>query len=174
MASAIAYVIGNGLQWQDAPKDYGSHKTLYSRFIRWSQLGVFDRIFTSLADEGPKPERIMVDAAYVKTRCTAASLLKKGYSPSCRAHQRWPNSNLHTVCDSENRPSGSPKADERPQGHVLSLMPCRPPEASSTNRGYDSAWFRDTLLAKSIKPCIPSSKSGKRPFTYDKILCRQR
>ncbi|KLK92780.1 transposase [Microvirga vignae] len=57
----IVYVIHNGLQWKDAPKGYGPHKTLYNRFVRWSQLGVFDRIFAVLASEGPRPERIMID-----------------------------------------------------------------------------------------------------------------
>ncbi|WP_185229960.1 transposase [Acetobacter aceti] len=45
--SGIVYVIRNGLQWKDAPKAYGPHKTLYNRFIRWSRLGVFDRIFVT-------------------------------------------------------------------------------------------------------------------------------
>ncbi|WP_132012101.1 transposase [Acetobacter aceti] len=43
----IVYVIRNGLQWKDAPKAYGTHKTLYNRFICWSRLGVFDRIFVA-------------------------------------------------------------------------------------------------------------------------------
>ncbi len=32
--SGIVYVIHNGLQWKDASKAYGPHKTLYNRFIR--------------------------------------------------------------------------------------------------------------------------------------------
>ena len=28
--SGIIYVIKNGLQWKDAPQEYGSHKTLYT------------------------------------------------------------------------------------------------------------------------------------------------
>lgn len=55
VVSGIVYVIKHGLQWKDAPKDYGPHKTLYNRFIRWSRLGVFDRIFPALAGEGPGP-----------------------------------------------------------------------------------------------------------------------
>ena len=39
VVSGIIYVIRNGLQWKDAPKRYGPHKTLYNRFIRWSRLG---------------------------------------------------------------------------------------------------------------------------------------
>jgi transposase len=82
VVSGIVYVIRNGLQWQDAPKDYGPHKTLYNRFMRWSRLGVFDKIFVALSSEGPGPERIMLDATHLKAHRTAASLLKKGMFPA--------------------------------------------------------------------------------------------
>ena len=36
--SGIIYVIRNGLQWKDAPKAYGPHKTLYNRFVRQAAL----------------------------------------------------------------------------------------------------------------------------------------
>lgn len=42
------------------------------------------------------------------------------------------------------------------------------------DRGYDSTWFREALVAKGIEPCIPSSRSRKTPYPYDKILYRQR
>ena len=42
------------------------------------------------------------------------------------------------------------------------------------DRGYDSAWFRQALSDKGIAPCIPSSRSRKRPFFYDKDIYRQR
>src|SRR5678816_4858677 len=38
--SGIVFVIRNGLRWRDAPGDYGPHKTIYNRFVRWSRLGV--------------------------------------------------------------------------------------------------------------------------------------
>ena len=50
--SGILHVLRNGLRWRDAPAIYGPHKTLYNRFVRWSRLGVFARVFrnfTSLA-----------------------------------------------------------------------------------------------------------------------------
>ena len=59
----------------------GPHKTLYNRFMRWSRMGVFDRIFVALAGAGPRPERIMIDATHLKAHRTAASLLKKGMFP---------------------------------------------------------------------------------------------
>jgi transposase len=82
VVSGIVYVIRNGLRWRDAPSGYGPHKTLYNRFIRWSRMGVFDRIFAALASDGPKPERIMIDATHLKAHRTAASLYKKGMFPA--------------------------------------------------------------------------------------------
>jgi len=52
VVSGIIHVIRNGLRWCDAPSVYGPHKTLYNRFIRWSRMGVFDRIFAALVAEG--------------------------------------------------------------------------------------------------------------------------
>ena len=45
----IVFVIRNGLRWRDAPRVYSPHKTIYKRFVRWSRLGVFNKIFAELA-----------------------------------------------------------------------------------------------------------------------------
>lgn len=79
--SGIIFVLKNGLRWRDAPPAYGPHKTIYNRFIRWSRLGVFNRIFAELAAKSGKPDRLMIDATHLKAHRTAASLLKKGLYP---------------------------------------------------------------------------------------------
>ena len=76
--SGIVYVIRNGLQWKDAPREYGPHKTLYNRFVRWSRMGVFSRIFAALAGEAGEPDRLIIDSTHLKAHRTAASLLKRG------------------------------------------------------------------------------------------------
>jgi Transposase and inactivated derivatives len=80
--SGIIYVIKHGLQWKDAPREYGPHKTLYNRFIRWSRLGVFNKIFMELVEKDGPTERLMIDATHLKAHRTAASLLKKGLFPA--------------------------------------------------------------------------------------------
>ena len=46
--SGIIHVLKIVLQWRDAPREYCPDKTLYNRFIRWSEMGVFNKIFKSL------------------------------------------------------------------------------------------------------------------------------
>jgi len=86
--SGIVFVIRNGLRWRDAPKEYGPHKTLYNRFIRWSRMGVFDRIFAELAGLARRPERLIIDSTHLKAHRTAASLFKKGLFPAASAARK--------------------------------------------------------------------------------------
>jgi len=58
--------------------------------IRWSRLGVFNKIFAELAGKGPKPERLMIDATHLKAHRRAVSLPKRGGSATYRVHQRRP------------------------------------------------------------------------------------
>jgi len=53
---------------------------------------------------------------------------------------------------------------------VLDALP--PASTLIADCGYDSTWFREALTAKGIEPCIPSSKSRKAPYPYDKTLYR--
>jgi len=89
--SGIIFINRNGLRWRDAPAEYGPPKTLYNRWKRWSDMGVFARIMTGLASAAPDNETISIDAAYLKAHRTASSLgLKKGGAwTSDRADQRW-------------------------------------------------------------------------------------
>ncbi len=54
-------------------------KTLYNRWKRWSDNGVFARIMMGLATESAEHKTIMIDATYLKAHRTASSLrVKKG------------------------------------------------------------------------------------------------
>ena len=68
-------------------KEYGPYKTLYNRFVRWSKMGVFEKIFTALAENTRDTSLLMIDAAYPKAHGTAASLGKKGFLPDVLEEQ---------------------------------------------------------------------------------------
>ena len=66
MPSGVVYVIRNGFSGKDAPEAYGPHKTLYNRFINWSRLGVFDRIFTALTEQAGYSKCLIIYAHTLK------------------------------------------------------------------------------------------------------------
>lgn len=77
----------NGLRWRDAPAAYGPHKTLYNRWKRWSDKGVFARMMAGLAAEHGEEKTVMIDATYLKAHRTATSMgVKKGAWTPDRSH----------------------------------------------------------------------------------------
>ena len=77
--SGIIFINRNGLRWCDAPREYGPPKTLYNRWKRWSEAGVFIRMMEGLSGAQAERRTLMIDATYLKAHRTASSLaVKKG------------------------------------------------------------------------------------------------
>jgi transposase len=70
--SGIIHVLKSGCRWKDAPVCYGPRKTLYNRFVRWAAKGVWEDVFTRLAEAGGPPAALMIDASHVKAHRSAA------------------------------------------------------------------------------------------------------
>src|SRR5271156_3370949 len=70
--SGIVHVLKSGGRWVDAPADYGPRKTLYNRFVRWADKGVWVRLFETLARAGGPALQLMIDSSAVKAHRSAA------------------------------------------------------------------------------------------------------
>jgi len=75
--SGIIFCIQRGYRWSDVPPEYGPAKTLYNRWKRWSEAGVFEYVFDTLAREKADLSTLMIDASHVKTHRIAANGVKK-------------------------------------------------------------------------------------------------
>ena len=64
--SGIIFINRNGLRWCDAAREYGPPKTLYNRWKRWGDKGIFARMMQGLASEAAVPKTVMIDATYLK------------------------------------------------------------------------------------------------------------
>jgi len=69
--SGIIHVLQSGWRWQDCPSEYGPHTTVYNRYNRWSQKGIWQYMFAELtAALSGTPEEISLDSTHVKAyRC---------------------------------------------------------------------------------------------------------
>jgi transposase len=63
--SGIIFINRNGLRWRDAPAEYGPSKTLYNRWKRWSDKGVFARMLREMADRGGGTDTLMIEATHL-------------------------------------------------------------------------------------------------------------
>jgi len=71
--SGILHVLKTGCRWRDVPPDYGPPTTVYNRYHRWAQRGIWQRIFEKMAAAGPVPEELSIDSSHVKAHRSAQS-----------------------------------------------------------------------------------------------------
>ena len=48
--TAYSYVLETGCKWEDLPRHYGSYVTAWRRLRRWSEEGVWSKIFCAICD----------------------------------------------------------------------------------------------------------------------------
>lgn len=77
---AVLYVLRTGIPWRDLPPCYGAWHTVYTRFKRWSENGLFWELLYSLQQEKKLIVKIVwVDSSSVPLhRHGGGSLQKRG------------------------------------------------------------------------------------------------
>ena len=76
MVNGILWILRTGAPWRDMPSRYGSFNTVYSRFRRWTQRGVWVHVLEELSKD-VDDETFMLDATIVRAHQDASGGSKK-------------------------------------------------------------------------------------------------
>ena len=83
IVNAILWLTRTGAPWRDLPERYGSWKTVYSRFRRWSEQGIWNQVFEALLEEAQRRGDLdwdlhHIDSTIVRAHQHAAGARKRG------------------------------------------------------------------------------------------------
>jgi putative transposase len=67
----VLWIARTGSPWRDLPAAFGNWNSVWRRFDRWSQSGVWHRIFAALSDD-PDFEYLIIDSTIVRAHQHAA------------------------------------------------------------------------------------------------------
>ena len=73
---AVLYIARTGSPWRDLPKEFGNWHSVYVRFARWEQYGVWGRVAEVLCGEADL-EELFIDSTIVRAHQHSAGAPKK-------------------------------------------------------------------------------------------------
>src|SRR3569833_1258822 len=81
---AVLFRFRAGIPWRDLPERFGAWKNVHTRFCRWAETGVWERILRHLAGDAGG-EYAMIDSTVVRARQHSAGAVKKAAGATRRS-----------------------------------------------------------------------------------------
>ncbi|MCP1203845.1 IS5 family transposase [Acetobacter oryzoeni] len=168
--SAIFWRHQNGAKWRAIPDEFGPWWIAAQLFIRWSKLGVWQRLFEKVKDRDQALGMVFLDGTTIRAHHKAAGAAKKGgYSGRRRDREALGRSRggfgtkVCVAADGHGRALSftlSPgQAHELPSAYSLLDDLPYPPTYVVCDRGYASHKFREYLWDRGVRPVIPPRKN---------------
>ncbi len=171
----ILIVLTQGCKWRAIQRPGTAWNSVYQYYLRWTRQGVWAQLFCQI--EAPvEGSRCFLDSTHVKVHRSASNPCGGQHSQAMGRTKGGLNTKIHVVVDEAGRPirlflSAGNDADI---SHAETLVEEIPATMVVADKGYDSDAFRQSLLERGIKPCIPSRSNRKQIRPYSKRSYRKR
>ncbi|MDC8446885.1 MAG: IS5 family transposase [Nitrospira sp.] len=174
--SGIIHVLQSGCRWQDCPPEYGPSTTIYNRYHRWAQRGIWEGIFRDLTAIVGTHYENSIDSTIVKAH-RSASGKKGGGSEAIGRSRGGRTTKIHAAADD----NGRPIAFLLTPGNASDITAAKPlleslkaPRQLLADKAYDSDDLRAWLKTRRTGAVIPNKKNRKKPYPFKKRRYRQR
>ena len=175
--SGILHVLKSGCRWCDCPPEYGPATTIYNRFVRWAERGVWERLFRELAARGRSTETQMIDTTHIKAHRSASGGKGGGQKQAIGRSRGGRNTKIHAIADAKGRLlsvllSGGEAHDCPPAPRLIRRT--KAARKLLGDKAYDSAPLRQWLKGRGTRAVVPNKSNRKQPFSFDRKAYKQR
>ena len=174
--SGILHVLKSGCRWCDCPPEYGPPTTIYNRFVRWAERGVWERLFRELAARGRSTETQMIDIDAHQGSPLGLGRKRGEQKQAIGRSRGGRNTKIHAIADAKGRLlsillSGG-EAHDCPPPSASSVAPRRP--GSSRRQGLRQRAAGRWLKDRGTRAVVPNKSNRKQPFSFDRKAYKQR
>jgi transposase len=173
--NAILWIAKTGAPWRDLPERFGNWNSVFQRFSRWCEKGVFQEMMAKLQD--PDLEVLLLDSTVVRAHQHAGGAEGSTAEEEALGRSRGGfSTKIHVACDGLGKPV---KIILTPgQDHDVTQAPELIADSEAEKVIADKAYDSDALIEKikdqEAEPVIPPRKNRTEGRTYDKQEYKKR
>ena len=173
MLNGMLWMNHSGAQWRQLPVRYGPWQSVYARFAKWRDEGIWENIFSELSQDADR-ENLSIDSTCVKVHESPNG----GENKAVGRTKGGLNTKIHAIVDGLGNPVAfllSP-GNDNDSTHAMELMGMT--DIMGSNLLGDKAYGTKDILAyireHGAVVAIPPKSNTREPWPVDYYLYKER